>query len=147
LSQNYYDQVYQVRGGHYPGINKGTLLLLRASLAWAMNDRKRAEELSSAAAKLAGELLERRSQWTSGQPDDKTVWHPATAAEAYLLREEWARAAEWYRSIPRSAGNHGTIRKQILRIVGSLDLLEVRDRSACQSVETIFAEPPSKPAE
>ncbi len=146
LSQNYYDQAYQVRRGHYPGINKATLLLLRASLAWALGERQRAGDLRESAAQLARELLDQRRHWTSDQPDDPTVWHPATAAEAYLLLGEWHHAGELYRAIPRSAGHRGTIGKQILRILASLDVLGVKDRGECQSVETIF-EQPSKPAE
>jgi tetratricopeptide (TPR) repeat protein len=147
LSQDYYDEAYQVRpGGHYPGINKATLLLVRASLVWEMGERERAAGLREAAAQLARELLDRRSKWSMDQPDDPTVWHPATAAEAHLLLREWRDARELYRTIPRNAGHRDTIERQIQRILTSWDLMGVKERGECQSVETIF-QLPGKPGE
>src|ERR1700736_2655182 len=69
-----YDQAYGVRGGHYPGINKATLLLILGSLKPGAALRG---ELASSH-DLAGKLLVDRPDWPSEQPDDRTVWHPAT---------------------------------------------------------------------
>ena len=95
-----YDQAYRIRFGHYPGINKATLLLILGSL----NAQQAGRALDSAPAnevlesvELAGTLLEKRAQWTRDQADDETVWHPATAGEAHLLRREWEQAAAQYR--------------------------------------------------
>ena len=46
---------------------------------------------------LAGKLLENRGSWTTDQPYDEPVWHPATQGEAHLLRREWGQAAALYR--------------------------------------------------
>ncbi|HKI35204.1 MAG TPA: tetratricopeptide repeat-containing protein [Gemmataceae bacterium] len=139
-SQQKYNQAYQVRLGHYPGINKATLLLVRASLASAMQDSERARAFVNQAQRLAGELLERRrrNDWPDDQPDDHKVWHPATEAEALLLLREWKRAADLYRSIPMTAGHRSSIVKQIERILAAWDQLGAKKRDECQSIETIF---------
>jgi hypothetical protein len=91
-----YDQAYRIRFGHYPGINKATLLLILGSLTPPpLDSQVRAEVYESA--ELAGKLLGDRLHWPVDQPDDLTVWHPATAGEAHLLRREWAQAASQYR--------------------------------------------------
>ena len=91
-----YDQAYRIRFGHYPGINKATLLLMLGF----------ADSASARVTAAAGTLKSRRARrqaagepanWPSEQPDDLTVWHPATAGEAHLLRREWAEAANQYR--------------------------------------------------
>ena len=95
-----YDEAYGIRSGHYPGINKATLLLIVGSLKaeqtgqapGASPPRELLESVD-----LAGKLLENRGSWTSDQPYDEPVWHPATQGEAHLLRREWAQAAALYR--------------------------------------------------
>jgi hypothetical protein len=90
-----YDQAYRIRFGHYPGINKATLLLILGSLtAPTPGSQVRQEVLEST--ELAGKLLSDRPHWPIDQPDDLTVWHPATAGEAHLLRREWVEAAYRY---------------------------------------------------
>ena len=91
-----YDQAYRIRFGHYPGINKATLLLILGSLHPAPPGSLPRQQLDESVA-LAGGLLSNRMNWASDQPDDPTVWHPATAGEAHLLCQEWAEAANRYR--------------------------------------------------
>jgi hypothetical protein len=95
-----YDEAYGIRSGHYPGINKATMLLIVGSLKAEQNGQAPGaspprELLESV--DLAGKLLENRESWTTDQPYDKPVWHPATQGEAHLLRREWAQAAVLYR--------------------------------------------------
>ncbi len=91
-----YDQAYRIRSSHYPGINKATLLLIVGWLKSNAPGAPRALEISESA-ELAGRLLTDRPHWPRDQPDDETVWHPATAGEAHLLRQEWSQAAAQYR--------------------------------------------------
>jgi hypothetical protein len=99
--QNYLEALRQyelghgLRQGHYPGINRATLLLLLAALAWQRQD-DRCHSFSQQADRAADELLSQRAQWSRELPDDH-IWHPATAAEAYLLKRNWAEATEQYR--------------------------------------------------
>ena len=90
-----YDQAYRIRFGHYPGINKATLLLILGSLTTPPPGAPPRPELQEST-ELAGKLLANRLNWTTELPDDLTVWHPATAGEAHLLRREWSEAANQY---------------------------------------------------
>ena len=97
-----YDQAYRIRFGHYPGINKATLLLILGSLkppgpGSGPPPRSCTSRRSWPAGCLANRRAGRREQ-----PDDPTVWHPATAGEAHLLRREWAEAAAQYREALKS---------------------------------------------
>src|ERR1700722_9411321 len=91
LALKKYDQAFEIRSGPYPGVNKATLLLVRAALARTIGDVVRSNIWVRDAKELAAVLLQRRAQgkWTNDQADDKEVWHPATEAEALLLLEEW----------------------------------------------------------
>jgi hypothetical protein len=91
-----YEQAYRIRSGHYPGINTATLWLILGSLEPQPPSAATRDEVHKAQER-AGELLARRSRWPSEQPDDESVWHPATAGEAHLLRQEWDDAARQYR--------------------------------------------------
>lgn len=114
-----YEQAYRIRFGHYPGINTATLLLIIGSLAPPPGLPLRPELEQST--ELAGKLLAERSKWPNEQPDDLTVWHPATAAEAHLLRREWAEAAYQYREALQSkkVTPHAreSMRRQVVRIL------------------------------
>ena len=70
---------------------------------------------------LAAELLAPGGQWNRDQPDDETVWHPATAGEAHLLRREWAQAAAQYRAAleQKKLDHHAreSMRRQVERIL------------------------------
>jgi hypothetical protein len=115
-----YGQAYQIRQGYYPGINKATLLLLLGSLRPAPPDGGTRPELLESA-ELAERLLLSRAHWQKDQPHDETVWHPATAGEAHLLRQEWADAAGQYReALKRKAITfhaRSTMRRQVERIL------------------------------
>ena len=89
-----YDQAYRVRSGYYPGINKATLLLILGSLE-PRQPNAPATELAESES-LAAALLANRSNWPVAFPEDETLWYPATAGEAYLLRHMWDAAAEQY---------------------------------------------------
>ena len=91
-----YDHAYRIRFGHYPGINKAALLLILGSLTATTPDLRQRPEVQESE-DLASSLLATRLRWPSDQPDDPTVWHPATAGEAHLLPQEWAEAANQYR--------------------------------------------------
>jgi Tetratricopeptide Repeats-Sensor len=123
-----YEQAYRIRFGHYPGINTATLLLILGSLAPPPPDSLPRPELQESAA-LAGKLLAERSKWPADQPDDLTVWHPATAGEAHLLRREWAEAAYQYREALQSkkVTPHAreSMRRQVERILTCFRTLNV----------------------
>jgi hypothetical protein len=87
-----YDQAYRIRSGYYPGINKATLLLILGTLQPPIAGALPKEIQESDA--LAAALLAGRSTWPSTNPEDETLWHPATAGEAYLLRHMWDAAAQ-----------------------------------------------------
>jgi hypothetical protein len=89
-----YDQAYRIRSGHYPGINKATLLLILGTLGLSIPETVPPEVAESEA--LAKALLDNRSQWSSSFKEDETLWHPATAGEACLLRRQWDAAARRY---------------------------------------------------
>ena len=89
-----YDQAYRIRSGHYPGINKATLLLILGTLQPPIAGAPPREIEESDA--LAAALLAGRSNWPASFTEDETLWHPATAGEAYLLRRKWDAAAQQY---------------------------------------------------
>jgi hypothetical protein len=142
-----YDKAYAIRAGHYPGINTATLLLVRAALARAMGETTRADAGQKSAADLAGELLSNREDWPGDQPDDPAVWHPATEAEARLLRQEWEKADQLYRSLATRAApqQRDAMRKQVRRILAAWDLLEVKDRGPCDRAEALLPDEPLPP--
>jgi tetratricopeptide (TPR) repeat protein len=115
-----YDQAYRIRFGHYPGINKATLLLILGSLTPPPPSSPPRPELQESP-ELAGKLLANRPNWTTELPDDLTVWHPATAGEAHLLRREWPEAANQYREAlqDKALTPHAreSMRRQVERIV------------------------------
>jgi hypothetical protein len=89
-----YDQAYRIRSGHYPGINKATLLLILGTLEPPIAGAPPSAIEESDA--LAAALLAGRANWPSSFKEDETLWHPATAGEAYLLRRMWDAAAQQY---------------------------------------------------
>jgi hypothetical protein len=133
-----YDLAYRIRFGHYPGVNKAALLLVRAALAAVMQDEARSEASRAAAEEMARDLLKRRASWPDDQPDDRTVWHPATEAEARLLVREWETAAELYRSIQAAPKQRDTMRQQVRRILAAWDLLNVTQRGPCSTAEAVL---------
>jgi hypothetical protein len=115
-----YDQAFRIRFGHYPGINKATLLLILGSLTPEAAGSPPRLELQESA-ELAGKLLGDRLHWPGEQPDDPATWHPATAGEAHLLRREWAQAASQYREALERTNltphAHDAMRRQAERIL------------------------------
>jgi hypothetical protein len=115
-----YDQAYRIRFGHYPGINKATLLLILGSLTPPPPGSPTRQELEESV-QLAGKLLADRLRWPTDQADDLTVWHPATAGEAHLLRREWTDAGNQYREAlkDKNLTRHAreSMRRQVERIL------------------------------
>ena len=117
-----YDEAYRIRSGHYPGINKATLLLVLGSLKALQSGQAASTSTSREiveSAELAGKLLASRAAWKTDGPDDETVWHPATAAEAHLLRNEWRAAAFYREALDAKKINHHareSMRRQVDRI-------------------------------
>ncbi len=101
-----YEEAFRIRSGHYPGINTATLQFLLGTLARPAGTASSPEgnEVAKAQA-IASRLLEGREKWSELTPKDRTIWHPATAAEAHLLLQEWDPAAREYRvAIENSRG-------------------------------------------
>jgi hypothetical protein len=110
-----YDQAYRVRSGHYPGINKATLLLIVGTLQPPIPDAP-AKELADSES-LAAALLSDRARWPPGFQEDETLWHPATEGEAYLLRRMWDAAARHYGQALESRFLNGHARNTMYRQV------------------------------
>jgi hypothetical protein len=125
-----YDQAYQIRAGHYPGINKATLLLNLGSLK-AQRTGQGAGSLKEVleSEELARELLENRGSWRADNPDDETTWHPATAGEAHLLCREWAEAAANYREAldggDLNPHARESMRRKVERILAAFHTLDI----------------------
>ncbi|MBI1917938.1 MAG: hypothetical protein HYS12_24860 [Planctomycetes bacterium] len=124
-----YDIGYGLRQGHYPGINRATLLLLLAALARQRNEDVRSIDYLRRAEAVADDVLARRDHWSKDLPDDN-IWHPATAGEASLLKRRWADAAGQYRAALAEPGvqpfHRHTIGKQARRILRAWSLLDVQ---------------------
>jgi hypothetical protein len=115
-SRDKYGQAYNIRSGHYPGINKATLLLMLGSLRPALPKESPRPEIQQSV-ELAGKLLADRSGWPREQADDETLWHPATAGEAHLLRQEWTGAVQQYREALRASTLTSHAREAMFRQV------------------------------
>jgi hypothetical protein len=124
LSLEKYTEAQRLRQGHYPGINQATLQFLLGTLVRRAGSAATAavptRELAEAQT-LARRLLDGRDQWHESLPNDRSVWHPATAAEAHLLLQEWDQAAREYRvavtnsqGAPRDVESMG---RQVCRIL------------------------------
>ena len=137
-----YDQAYRIRSGHYPGINKATLLLIVGWLKSAASGAPRAVEIHESA-ELAGRLLADRPHWPRDQPDDETDWHPATAGEAHLLRQEWSQAAAQYREALKgksvTAHARESMRRQVERILMCFLNLGVAIRPPFDDAAALFS--------
>ena len=90
-----YVEAYGIRQGHYPGINQAALQFLLGTLVRPAAAVAAGGEVAEAQ-ELARRLLECRDRWPESFANDRTVWHPATAAEAHLLLQEWHQAAGEY---------------------------------------------------
>jgi len=136
-----YDQAYRIRFGHYPGINKATLLLMIGSLKPPVPGAA-APELHESA-ELAGRLLADRPRWPGEQPDDLTVWHPATAGESHMLRQEWSQAANQYREALKGKNltphARESMRRQVERILTCFRILGVAISPPFDNTADLFA--------
>jgi tetratricopeptide (TPR) repeat protein len=145
-----YDEAYEpIRSGHYPGINKATLLLILGTLPDdpALTEPK--EPFRQGSEDLARELLARRKHWPIDRDEDIHIWHPATEAEANLLLRRWDQAARLYREAQEKAnigGFHsGSMRKQVARILHCFTQIGVNEFGSFQDLDAIF--PPRPPME
>jgi tetratricopeptide (TPR) repeat protein len=123
-----YESANEVRHGHYPGINRSSLLHLLG---------RRAEAVAA-----AQELLARRDQWPVDETNDLALWHPATEAEARLLLEEWDRAAALYRAVQKNGRfpphARDSMRRQVERILRGFHHLGVTENGPFQDLNALF---------
>lgn len=137
-----YDAAYQIRLGHYPGINKAALLHLLGTLDPATAQEERSAGFRRQSETVARELLARREQWPHDQPEDLTVWHPATEAEARLLLQEWQRAAALYRQVQQASGltAHAikSMRGQVERILHGFRNLGIAEMGPFSDLDALF---------
>jgi hypothetical protein len=118
-----YDQAYRIRLGHYPGVNKATLLLIVGALKsqrsgatpGSITELLESEE-------LARKLLACRASWKVDHSEDETIWHPATEGEVQLLRLEWEQAAAHYREALGAKNMSRHARDSMLRQVERIAL-------------------------
>jgi len=143
-----YDLGYRIRSGHYPGINKATLLLILGTIQRPIAGVP-SKELEESDA-LAKSLLEGRSRWPAGFKEDDTLWHPATAGEAYLLRRLWDAAAQQYGDALKSRYIFPHARtamyKQVERIRMCFAMLGIEIPPPLGDPKTFFSVPPEVPA-
>ena len=137
-----YDQAYRIRSGHYPGINKATLLLILGTLQRPIAGAPSKEIEESEA--LAKALLDGRSRWPTEFKEDETLWHPATAGEAYLLRRMWDAAAQQYGNALKSrhinAHARTTMYRQVERIRTCFAILGVTIPPPLSDPKTFFSQ-------
>jgi hypothetical protein len=135
-----YDRGYDLRQGHYAGINKATMLLLLAALARQRHADARSVEYLREMEAMAEEVLA-RAPWPVRLPDDN-IWHPATAGEAYLLKRDWSEAAQRYRAALGQANvqpfHQQSMGKQAKRILEAWALLDVQPEPPLDNVEAMF---------
>jgi tetratricopeptide (TPR) repeat protein len=135
-----YDQGFGIRQGHYPGINKATMLLLLAALARQRRSDERSVDYLRQATAMADTVLARREWWTSDLPDDN-IWHEATLGEAELLKQNWGEAVRHYEAALRPANvqpfHRQSIGKQARRILDAWAQLGVRPERAAD-LERLF---------
>ena len=140
---NYYDRAYKVRTlcGHYPGINRASLYLLRG---WAARSSDVRATLVEQAREAARDLLKRRDQWPYENPEDD-IWHLASAAEARLLLGEWDQAIEDFRlavAHPRACDFHReSIGKEVRRLLRPLREIGNLPDDMAAALLTIFPPP------
>lgn len=138
LALQEYKKAYQIRFGHYPGVNVATLHLLLT--AFETDDAKRASHLDASMA-IARRLLARKAEWPS-EHDDDVVWHAASAGELHLLLREWQAAEDSYRTAWRHAKcqefhSHSML-KQVIRILYAHQRLGVGSLGAFGDISQVF---------
>jgi tetratricopeptide (TPR) repeat protein len=137
-----YGQAYEIRKGHYPGINKATLLLILGSLKPADPGGVSWDKVLGECDDLAKKILESRQAWRSEQDDDVDVWFPATMGEGHLIRREWAEAAAHYRQALKSkkltAFAKESMRRQVTRILMCFEKLGITPGSPFDDPAMLF---------
>jgi tetratricopeptide (TPR) repeat protein len=153
-----YRRGYDLRQGHYPGINAATMLLLLAALAGQRQENARSAEYLRQSEAAADGVLARRADWPRDLSDDN-VWHPATAGEAALLKRRWPEAASQYRAALGEANvqpfHREKVRAQAQRILDAWALLGVEPERPFESLDVLLGQapppaahsPPPKPQE
>jgi len=144
LALDKYDAAYKIRQGHYPGINKATLLLILAGLPGESR-----EERLRQCQELAQDLLTRQASWPKTLPDD-SIWHLATEAEAHFLLQRWNEAADRYRRALEESGGKpfypDSMRKQVVRICDAFRRIGVENFGPLSNPDDVFGKPsPSSP--
>ena len=143
-----YRQAYGIRSGYYPGINMATLLLILGTLEPPPPGAKPREVLESEA--LAQALLDSRPDWPATQKEDESLWHPATAGEAFLLRRQLEPAESQYLIALDSPFLSPFSRKSMYRQVERIRLcfhnLGIAIPPPLGDPQTFFLRPPDDPA-
>jgi hypothetical protein len=138
LAWRLYDRAFKIRKGHYPGMNRASLYLLRA---WAARSADIRDTLIRQAKKAAAELLARLDQWPHENPEDD-IWHLASAAEGQLLLEKWPVALENYRSAIAhelaGAFHQESIGKQVRRLLRPLGEVGNLPKKTAAQLMTLF---------
>jgi hypothetical protein len=120
LALREYAKAYQIRFGHYPGVNVATLHLLVAALDFSGAERD--AHLKDCRA-TAQKLLDHKADWPR-EHDDDPIWHAASAGELHLLLQNWQTAYECYRAAQQherfQAFHRTTMLKQVVRIIYGL---------------------------
>jgi hypothetical protein len=141
-----YDQAERIRRGHYPGINKATLLMLLGALARSRGANEESDRYLAEASATARDLLDRRPRWPFDKPDDN-IWHLATAGEAYLICEP-TQAAEQYRMALDTRNlqqmHRTSMRRQVERILQSFKLLNRAVPESFDDLDRLFAAGPGE---
>ena len=87
------------------------------------------------------------ARWPAGFKEDETLWHPATAGEAYLLRRLWDAAAQQYGDALKSRYINAHARmamyKQVERIRMCFAILGVEIPPPLGDPKTFFSVGPS----
>lgn len=146
IAWDYYDRAFripigdgEVRQGHYPGINRAELYLLRAWVARAKDLKK---QLLTQAKEACCGLLARRTKWPNESPED-VIWHLASAAEAELISECWDEAIANYRSAVThrlaAAFHRDSIGKSVRRLKRPLKELCNLPNATSTAIDEVFA--------
>jgi hypothetical protein len=137
----HYQAGYEVRRGHYPGINVATLHLLLAALAH-LQGQTGGTHLRQAKA-IAKQVLDSRAGWPHDYPDD-VIWHAATAGEAQLLRQHWTEAAHEYGAAQAELGiqpfHRRSMREQVQRILDAYEVLGVACPPPFDDLDSLFGQ-------
>jgi len=138
-----YTQSYEIRRGHYPGVNVATLNLVIAAFS---NDSGEREAKRQTCKSVAGELLDRKHPWPNEHDDDE-VWHAASTGEIHLLQEQWALSEQLYRNAQHNKKCHSFHRtsmlKQVIRITYCYKRLGVTSLGAFDELTNVFPPDPS----